>query len=154
MTEYEKQGCIRHQNSTCHQGWEAATLDNIEGRCEFLLSALRAWHVKINFLWWADYVDGDDCTLSLLPARSYLFLWSSDSNLAIPTMVRWQLDFAERWVERQSMRMYWRSNKTFADPQKNKYCRPGIRFVFFGWRLHLLFFTNWPCCYLIEDQGN
>jgi len=80
----------------------------------------------------------------------YLFLWwSNDSNLAIPMMVRWQR------VEGQSMRMYWRLNKIFVDPQKNKYYSPGIRFVFLveGYIFSSSLFTSWPCCHLIKDQG-
>jgi len=69
--------------------------------------------MKIDFI--IDCADGDDrvhCTLSLLPACSHThsvsffdIQESSDSNLTIPIMVGWQLDFAEGWVERQSMEM-------------------------------------------------
>jgi len=43
---------------------------------------------------------------------------SIDGSLTTIIMEGWQLDFAEKWVERQSMemRMCWRLNKTFPLP--------------------------------------
>lgn len=120
----------------------AAALDNIEGSCEFFLSGLRVWHVKIDFLEWTDCVNGDDC----ITVRCHSYSRAQILTVSVSLMIKRQQSCNPYdgtmttcgWVEGQSMRMYWRLNKTFADPQKNKYYRPGIRF---GWRLHLLFFS-------------
>ena len=91
----------------CHQDWEEQ-LQLITGK---------TWVPFVGFEecdWRADCVDGDDyihCTLSLSPAHSHTQRFfdiqeSSDRNLTIPIMVGWQHDFAEGWVERQSIEIF------------------------------------------------